>query len=595
MRSPNGSPDTAADTSPSSRPGRDDPPDLGVVDLDDESDADPDAPGWWQRFPRPQLIPRFIRRAGPKTLQSRLTLGFASVVGLTILLVTVFVLNRLDDEFRTQQQADIRAKTDLVAAYIDFFAGDVARGEPVVSAANVVNPRVSAALRNPARESFIADLLAEADVDYTLGLPAIGEGDVMGIIPAQDGVFHAVADEPGRPGLQKESFVATPLLRPSQNSAYPYGIIVRLSNPYTFRQVAIDNVTTVTVAVGALALGIAVIVAAAMALRVTTPLRRLTEATRALAEGQLGSRIPRAEVRAGSKELVALTMQFNAMADQLEASVAMIRRDRDRSRDFLADVSHELRTPIAALLTFNELLTEGAGDDPAARSEFLNNSRVQLERLDWLAQNLLELSKLDSGLVLLDLRPDDLRAAVESAVEQAGPTARRRGVTLTLAPAAAPIRIRHDPQRIGQVVTNLVGNAIKFTEPGGSVAVRVGATADGGAGIEVTDTGVGIEADELPRIFERFYRGSRANEARGSGSGLGLAIVRSIVDMHRGTVEVVSRLGAGTTFTVTLPADPRREDDAPDGAAPPRETVDLPKMVDSSPTGPPSLNRESSG
>ena len=115
------------------------------------------------------------------------------------------------------------------------------------------------------------------------------------------------------------------------------------------------------------------------------------------------------------------------MADQLEASVATIRHDRDRSRDFLADVSHELRTPIAALLTFNELLTERAGDDPAARAEFLNNSRVQLERLDWLAQNLLELSKLDSGLVLLDLRPDDLRAAVESAVEQAGPAARRRG------------------------------------------------------------------------------------------------------------------------------------------------------------------------
>ena len=99
------------------------------------------------------------------------------------------------------------------------------------------------------------------------------------------------------------------------------------------------------------------------------------------------------------------------MADRLEESVEIIRRDRDRSRDFLADVSHELRTPLAALRTFNELLREGAGDDPAARAEFLESSGQQLERLDWLAQNLLELSKLDSGLVLLDLRPDDLRAA----------------------------------------------------------------------------------------------------------------------------------------------------------------------------------------
>ena len=123
------------------------------------------------------------------------------------------------------------------------------------------------------------------------------------------------------------------------------------------------------------------------------------------------------------------------MADRLQESVEIIRRDRDRSRDFLADVSHELRTPLAALRTFNELLTEGAADDPDARSEFLESSGQQIERLDWLAQNLLELSKLDSGLVLLDLRPDDLRAAVESAVEQNRAAAERRGVIVTPPPA----------------------------------------------------------------------------------------------------------------------------------------------------------------
>ena len=126
----------------------------------------------------------------------------------------------------------------------------------------------------------------------------------------------------------------------------------------------------------------------------------------------------------------------------------------------------------------------------------------------------------------------------------------------------APIRIRHDPPRIGQVVANLVANAIKFTPRGGSVAVDVAGTADG-ARIEVTDTGVGIDPAELPHIFERFYRGSRANEARGSGSGLGLAIVRSIVDMHGGTVEVESRVGAGTRFIVDLPRDPRLVEGTP--------------------------------
>ncbi|HET9614520.1 MAG TPA: HAMP domain-containing sensor histidine kinase, partial [Candidatus Limnocylindrales bacterium] len=406
------------------------------------------------------------------------------------------------------------------------------------------------------------------------------------------GAFHVDVQSPGQPGLTQETLAADPLLWQATSSGFNWAIQVRLSNPYTFRQTAIENVATVSAAVGALALGIAVIVAAAMALRVTTPLRRLTEASRALAEGQLGERISHADIRAGSSEIAALATQFNAMADQVEESVERIRRDRDRSRDFLADVSHELRTPIAALLTFNELLTERAGDDPGARAEFLQNSRTQLERLDWLAQNLLELSKLDSGLVLLDLRPDDLRVAVESAVEQARPAARRRDLTLDLVMPDAPIRIRHDPQRVGQVVTNLVGNAVKFTEPGGRVTIRVAPAADG-ATIEVRDTGVGIQPAELPRIFERFYRGSLANEARGSGSGLGLAIVRSIVDMHHGAVEVSSQLGAGTTFTVSLPADPRRaaEPAEPgDAPVPPIGTTSLGKMVDSSPTARPSLN-----
>jgi signal transduction histidine kinase len=543
---------------------------------------------------RPRLIPKAIRRMGPKTLQARLTLGFASVVGLTLLLVTIFVLNRLDDEFRTQQLADLEVRAELVSEYVDTLNARYAGGLPVILSDNSVNPDVAAVLRSTSQSRLIADLLAEADVDIILGLPATGGGDAGTIVPANGGIFHTSVQSPSRSGLAKEALHAAPLQRIATWSAFPYVIEVRLSNPYTFRQAAIDNVTTVTAAVGTLALGISVLAAAAMALRVTTPLRRLTDASRALADGDLTSRIPGADVRAGSSELAALATQFNAMADQLEASVEMIRRDRDRSRDFLADVSHELRTPIAALLTFNELLTARAGDDPVARAEFLNNSRIQLERLDWLAQNLLELSKLDSGLVLLDLRPDDLRAAVESAVDQAGPAARRRGVALRLEPAMAPIRLRHDPQRIGQVVTNLVGNAIKFTERGGSVDVSVVPGPDGGARIEVTDTGVGIEPSELPRIFERFYRGSRANEARGSGSGLGLAIVRSIVDMHHGTVEVVSRLGAGSTFTVTLPADPRREDDG----GPPTTTEPSPdhgKMVDSSPTGAPRLNRESSG
>jgi signal transduction histidine kinase len=226
-----------------------------------------------------------------------------------------------------------------------------------------------------------------------------------------------------------------------------------------------------------------------------------------------------------------------------------------------------------------ELLQGPAGEDAAPRREFLESSRIQLERLDWLAQNLLELSKLESGLLALDLRPDDLRTTVESAVEQAEATARRRGVELALELPESPLRVRHDPQRIGQVVGNLVGNALKFTPRGGRVRVVLRPHRDG-AQLEVADTGVGIDAAELPHIFERFYRGSSANEARGTGSGLGLAIVKSIVDMHAGRINVESRVGQGSTFSVVLVRDPR-------GVAAPAASASAPPTT---PSGAPGLD-----
>src|SRR6266566_9486991 len=227
-------------------------------------------------------------------------------------------------------------------------------------------------------------------------------------------------------------------------------------------------------------------------------------------------------------------------ADAARATRRPVSRGCGPGHDFLADVSHALRTPISALRTFNELLREGARDDPAAQAEFLEASAQQLVRLDWLAQNLLELSKLDSGLVLLDLRPDDVRACVESAVQQAEPAAKRRGVSLTMDLPTRPVRIRHDPQRLGQVITNLLGNALKFTPSGGNVAVEVRPTREG-AQIVVRDTGVGIEADELPRIFDRFSGEAGGAEPGGAGGALGRALVKSVVNRQGGRVTVESR------------------------------------------------------
>ena len=490
----------------------------------------------------------------PKTFQGRLTLAFVAVVAVTLGLVGLLVVNRLGAYFDQQQNDDLTARANGVARYVILIAestSTIRAGRPVVNADGVVDPVVVTDLSHQTHHRIIADQLAQADVEFTIGLAGAP------FRPSANGVFLAQLKAEKQPNQTPEQITSEPVIVDASFANIPYGVQVVLRNPLTYRAAAIANVTGLLAITGLIALAVAVVVAAMLTRRITTPLRRLTEASHDLAEGDFARRVPSEAIEDGPIELSDLGLQFNSMAERLQQSVEIIRRDRDRSREFLADVSHELRTPIAALRTFNELLVEGAADDPAARGEFLETSRVQLERLDWLAQNLLELSKLDSGLVLLDLRREDLRSSVEQAVDQAAATARRRGVELTMDRPAEAIPIRHDPVRIGQVVTNLVGNALKFTPRGGRVDVRMQAEPSGDASIIVADTGIGIDPTEMPRVFDRFFRGSRASEARGSGSGLGLAIVRSIVEMHGGSVVVESRLGAGSTFRVLLPAQPR--------------------------------------
>jgi signal transduction histidine kinase len=492
----------------------------------------------------------------PKTFQGRLTVVFVLLIALTLTLASLLVVNRLDDFFTRQQEADLRLRTDTVAEFVIGVASAAVRiNGIVIDADGTLNPVVVRTLNGSQTQRLIADRLGQANVRIVFG-GLVPDGEIFEFVPAIDGAFEIPLQVAAAPGQTQEQTTVGPETYRGTGVRQAYAVRITLSNPYTFRAAALANVTGLLAAIALFSMGLSVVVAAALTRRFTTPLRRLTDASRALAEGDLTRRVPPQEVRAGSIELAELAVQFNAMADRVEESLEMIRRDRDRSRDFLADVSHELRTPIAALRTFNELLKGHAGGDPDARSEFLESGGEQIERLDWLATNLLELSKLDSGLVLLDLRPDDLRAAVESAVDQAENAARKRSVGLTLQLPERPLRIRHDPQRIGQVVSNLVANAIKFTPRGGSVVVTLSPVVDG-ARIEVIDTGVGIDASEMPHIFERFYRGSQANEARSSGSGLGLAIVRSIVDMHGGSIVVESRIDGGSRFAVTLPADPR--------------------------------------
>ncbi|HSJ00655.1 MAG TPA: HAMP domain-containing sensor histidine kinase [Patescibacteria group bacterium] len=351
-------------------------------------------------------------------------------------------------------------------------------------------------------------------------------------------------------GLRRDTEVGQ-FIAPDVLVELDLGLAVRydviLSEPYSTREETLTQIQSAIIGAGLLALGVSLFTGIIAARRITRPIARLRRVAGRVAQGQLDERA----VPSGVLEVDELGQQFNVMADRLAGTLRMLEADRDRLREFVADVSHELRTPIAALRMYTELLREDDVDE-ATRAEFLERSTQQIGRLEWLSTNLLDLSRIDAGIFPLDMREGDLRDPVQATVQALSEVAVARGVSLDSEVPGEAVEMRFDRERIIQLLTNLVGNALKFTPRGGAVSVSVGET-DEQVTIEVSDTGPGISADELPHVFERFYRGTNTGEARASGSGLGLAIVRSIVEMHGGEIEVASVIGEGTEFRITLP------------------------------------------
>jgi len=234
--------------------------------------------------------------------------------------------------------------------------------------------------------------------------------------------------------------------------------------------------------------------------------------------------------------------------------VTELRRAETVRREFVANVSHELRTPVACLKALVETLEDGALEAPEAAREFLNRMQVEVDDLAQLVEELLELSRIESGRVSLHLQPVDLAPMVAAAAERLRPHAERQGLTLTVdLPAGLPTALA-DPDRIHQVVTNLVHNAVKFTPPGGRVTVTA-EQRNGEVAVHVADNGVGIPTEALPRLFERFYKVDKARA--GGGTGLGLAIAKHLMQVHGGRIWVESAGdGQGAKFSFALPALP---------------------------------------
>ena len=231
-----------------------------------------------------------------------------------------------------------------------------------------------------------------------------------------------------------------------------------------------------------------------------------------------------------------------------------VKRTEQVRRDFVANVSHELRTPLAAVKSVIETLQSGALNDEQVAQDFLSRADTEVDRLVQMVEELLELSRIESGEVPFTREPVDVGATLARAVERLKPQAERKTITLGLDVAAGLPAVVGDAERLERAALNLIHNAIKFTPQGGSVQVRVG-SADGAVTVTVSDTGVGIAREDLPRIFERFYKVDRARQA--GGTGLGLAVAKHTIEAHGGSINARSELGHGATFELSIPARPQ--------------------------------------
>jgi signal transduction histidine kinase len=300
---------------------------------------------------------------------------------------------------------------------------------------------------------------------------------------------------------------------------------------------------SLAVAVGA-ALACALVVSWLLSLRLAHPARDIAHGAGRIADGSYSTRVT---VPAGPDELTEMATAFNQMADRLETTEAIRRR-------MLSDLAHELRTPIATIEGYLEGLADGVIDADEETQRILGDATTRLDRL---VDDISRVSAAEEHQPALAPRQCEPDALVRQSLDAVGPVFDHAGVELVVEPTAAAVpSVDVDPDRIAEVLANLLENALQATPAGGTVTVTVTVNAGGRwVDISVTDTGIGIDAEHLDRIFERFYRIDEARARSGGGSGIGLSISRAIVEAHGGRLSAMSEgPGRGSTFTVSLPS-----------------------------------------
>jgi len=342
----------------------------------------------------------------------------------------------------------------------------------------------------------------------------------------------------------------SPTLRWSLLGGYALSSILTFFNVWFSAQMMFVSVHDLLLAIVLLlfAGGMAMVLGYFLSGTISERIHLLKEAAQNLADGDLRTRVP----VNGRDEVASLAQAFNRMAEQLEA-VDERQRALERLRaDLVAWVGHDLQTPLASIRLILEALADGVVDDQETIRRYLNTAQRDVRSLSVLIDDLFQMAQLNAGGIPLDRAQSSLADLISDTLESFSALAARQGVRLegSLEPNVDPVYM--DTQRIGRVLNNLIANALRHTGAPGDVRVHARRI---GSGVEVTvsDTGEGIPPEDIPHIFESFYRSEKSRSRASGGAGLGLAISRGIVQAHGGEIKVQSEVGRGSRFTFNLP------------------------------------------
>jgi two-component system, OmpR family, phosphate regulon sensor histidine kinase PhoR len=477
-----------------------------------------------------------------KHLRSKLLVVYIGLMALVLLAAGVLASGRLNSYFRQWIANDLVVRAHLVLTSLDSDSSH----------------------RHIALEERIRTLAAASAARITL---IAADGRVLEDSEVPDARLGGVENHLNRPEIQKASrsgrgtdirhsatvgvdylYVAMRIEPGSIPSSSGDPIYLRMSLPLTELDRVASEIRFNIILASLIALVVIAAASVIVSRRIVRPITDITESVATIREGNLAARVP-----VTTRDEISLVAQaINELMERMNLTITQLKKLEQVRSEFLGNVSHELRTPLFALQGFIETLQDGAIDDPAVNRDFLAKAHNHAMRLNTLLKDLIDISRIESGEMRMSFRYFPLQDFLHSVVEGMHPLADARDISLTAAPGSElPRQVMGDKDRLAQALTNLIDNAIKYTTPGGKVTVAVRDAGDR-VWIDVIDTGVGMAAEHLPRIFERFYRVDKERSREAGGTGLGLAIVKHIIEAHGGKVEVHSEPGKGSTFSFSV-------------------------------------------